>query len=199
MRDYQLESFTEPGDWTCIIVRGVLDDDQIWEFDAQYERTNFPAEHLWGPGTREEAQEWVKGTYLRHDTVSYVDRLFAVRIYQGRASLARRPEIVLALPPERQEGRWLLVRADYPSDAIVHGQHVKDGVVCGGSVHNQLHERGNDGNAMPGCPLEELHDGNWKDLVALLGGLGVTDPAPPPSVRVPPQFPITGAADVEAD
>lgn len=50
MRDYQLEWFTEPGDWKCMVIRGVYEDEGVWGFDAQYERTNLPAEWLWGPG-----------------------------------------------------------------------------------------------------------------------------------------------------
>jgi len=199
LRDYQLEGFTEPGDWTCVIVRGVFEDEGVWEFDAQYERTNFPAELLWGPGSREEALEWLKEAAPEHDTVSYLDRLFAVRIHDGRASIARRPEVALALPAERRAGRWLLVRADFPNDAFAHGRHVKDGIPCGGSIVDQVHGQANANNSLPSCALEELFDGDWKALVDKLSELGITDSAPLLQDRAPPRFTMGVAPDVEAD
>lgn len=199
LRDYQLGGFTEPGDWTCVIIRAVFDDEGVWEFDAQYERTNFPAELLWGPGSREEALDWLKSAAPEHDTVSYLDRLFVVRIHGGRASIARRPEVALALPAERQTGRWLLVRADFPLDAFVHGRHVKDGATCGGSIVEQIHRQANGESFLPSCPLEELFDGNWDMLVLKLRELGITRPAPLVHVRVPARFTMGVAPDVEAD
>ena len=199
LRDYQLEYFTETGDWTCLIIRGVYEDEGIWEFDAQYERSNFPAELLWGPGTRASALAWLKENAPGHDTVSYLDRLFAVRIHEGRASIARRPEVALALPAERRAGRWLLVRADFPLDAFNHGRHVKNGITCGGSIVEQIHRQTRDENALPSCALEELFDGTWEGLSTKLAELGITEPATLLPVRVPPRFTMGVAPDVEAD
>jgi hypothetical protein len=202
LRDYQLEWFTEPGNWTCVIIRGVFEDEGVWEFDSQYERTNFPAELMWGPGSREEASAWLNDAAPEHDTVSYLDRLFVVHIHEGRASLARRPEVALALPPERRAGRWLLVRADFPSDAFVHGRHLNGGVPCGGSesiiqhIHGQVKSGG---DPLPSCAIEQLFDGGWDDLVRALSGLGITQPARLLAVRVPPRFAMSVAPDVEAD
>ena len=39
LRDYQLASFNEPGNWTCVVVLGVFKDEGLWDFSAQYERT----------------------------------------------------------------------------------------------------------------------------------------------------------------
>ena len=199
LRDYQLEYFTEPGDWTCLIIRGVYEDHGIWEFDAQYERSNYPAELLWGPGTREEALAWLKDNAPEHDTVSYLDRLFVLRIHEGRASIARRPEVALALPTERRSGRWLLVRADFPLDAFNHGRHVKDGRACGGPIVEQLDRQVMAENALPSCALEELFDGTWEGLSSKLAKLGVAEAAAPLRVRVPSRFTIEVAPDVEAD
>jgi hypothetical protein len=199
LRDYQLEWFTEPGDWNCVIVRGVFEDEGVWEFDAQYERTIFPVELLCGPGSRKEAVAWLREAAPEHDTVSYLDRLFAVRIHEGRASIPRRPEVALALPPERQVGRWLLVRADFPIDAFVHGRHLKDGITCGGSVVEHIDRQASGDASLPSCALEELFDGDWNGLVDMLSELGITDPAPLLHVRVPPRFAMDVAPDVEAD
>ncbi len=48
-RGDQLTEFNETGNWTCLVIRAVPDDD-LFEFNAQFERTNFPSELLWGPG-----------------------------------------------------------------------------------------------------------------------------------------------------
>ncbi len=54
LRDYQLADFlrdpaaTAEGPWTCIVVRGVFEDESVMEFNAQYEYTNCPADLLWG-------------------------------------------------------------------------------------------------------------------------------------------------------
>ena len=199
LRDYQLEGFTEPGDWTCVIVRGVFEDEGIWEFDARYERTKFPAKLLWGPGSREEALAWLREAAPERDSVSYLDRLFVVRIHEGRASIARTPDVALAIPAERRAGRWLLVRADFPLDAFAHARHLKDGIGCGGSIMEQIPREAKDGHLLSGCAIEELFDGDWDGLLAKLSELGITDPAPPLPVRVPPRFTTGVAPDVEAD
>lgn len=203
LRDYQLTSFTEAGDWQCVIIRAVFEDKGIWEFDAQYERNDFPADLLWGPGSREEALTWISKNQPQIDTVSYLDRLFAVRIAEGRASLARRPEAAIAVPEEKRSGRWLLVRADFPNDAFVHGRHVKDGVVCG-DPNPKVQE------LQPGvtvtsppilpCAIELVFDGSWENMVDVLSSsFNITEPHPLSTVRVPPKFSFGVAPDVEAD
>lgn len=202
LRDYQMEWWTEPGDWTCVVIRGVYDDEGLWEFDAQYERTNLPAQLLWGPGSREAAVAWIKESAPAPDTVAYLDRLFVVRILDNRVSLARRPEIAIGLQPEKREGRWLLVRADYPLDAFAHGRHLKNEIPCGGSgsIMRQLQANlDGSGPALPNCALEELFDGDWDGLVCHLASLGVTQPEAFTPVRVPPRFVGSVAPDVEAD
>ncbi len=201
LRAEQLEWFTEPGNWTCAIIRGVRDDEGLWEFDAQYERSNFPADLLWGPGSRDDASLWLKENCPEWDEAPYLDRLFAVRIHDGRASLARRPEIALGLPEDRREGRWLVVKADFPLDTFAHGRHLKDGVPCGSSQSfmEDPHGQARDGGqTLPSCALEELFDGDWNGLVAALAALGITTPAELQYVKVPPRgFDV--APDVEAD
>ena len=199
MRDYQAQQFTEPGDWTCVILRGIFEDESVMEFDAQYERTTFPTELLWGPGPREDALKWLEEAAPKHDTTSYLDRLFAVRIYEGRASLPRRPEVALALPPERRAGRWLLLRADYPIDAFSHGRHLKNRIACELSTTDQRHEQLDNHDLHPICAVEQLFDGNWGDLKDELSKQGIRDPAPLLSVRVPSLFEMDVAPDVEAD
>ena len=203
LRDYQLATFTEPGDWRCIIVRAVFDDEGVWEYDAQYERNHFPVDLLWGPGSREDALTWITEDRPQGDMASYLDRLFAVRIDNGRASLARRPGVALALPPDRRTGRWLLVRADFPNDAFAHGRHVKDGVACGDPNPNVRElQPGVTATSppIPPCAIDEVFDGSWDEMVKVLGNrFKMVQPATLSTVRVSPGFSFGVAPDVEAD
>jgi hypothetical protein len=203
LRDYQLATFTDPGDWECIIVRAVFEDEGVWEFESQYERSHFPSEFLWGPGTREEALGWMNENQPEGDTATYLDRVFAVRIYDGRASLARRPEVAIALPPDRRSGRWLLLRADFPNYAFAHGRHVKDGVVCGDpnpSVQELQPGVIATSPPIPPCAVEELFDGTWEALAEVLRTrYDVEEPPSLPTARVLPRFTMGVAPDVEAD
>jgi hypothetical protein len=186
LRDYQLEEFTEPGDWTCVIIRGVFEDEGVWEFDAQYERTKWPAELLWGPGSREEALQWLKEAAPEHDTVEYLDRLFALRIHDGKVSLPRRPEIALALPAGRREGEWRIVRADFPNDAFAHVRHIKDGFCC------------RDPDPQQGCAVEDVLEGDWQSVADQLAErFKIIGSAELSSVRVHPRRGV--APDVEAE
>ncbi len=103
MRADQVEGLdAEPEEWTCVVIRGVREDEDMFQFDAQFERTCFPSELLWGPGTPRDAHAWCVRESPGKDSVRYRDRLFALRIDQGRVSLPRRPEVALAIPPERR-------------------------------------------------------------------------------------------------
>lgn len=201
-RDDQLGQFTDPGDWTCIIVRAVHEDEGLWAFDAQYERTNLPTELLWGPGPRDEALKWMNEAQPRGDTCNYLDRLFALRINEGKVSLARRPEVALALPPERRDGRWFVVRADYPNDAFAHVRHINNGVNCGDpNLTGRELKPGVVATSAPisSCAVEEVFAGKWEDMVAALGcDFNITEPATLTDVRVRSPFSMV-APDVEAE
>jgi hypothetical protein len=201
-RASQLEAFDEPGNWTCIVVRGVLDDEGLWEFDAQYERTNLPTELLWGPGTPEDALAWWKDARPQPDTVSYLDRIFALRIHDGRSSLAMRPEVALAMPHDRQAGRWFLVRADYPSDAFNHVRHIKNGVQCGDpdAPVAQLPPGKDAASTIGQCAVEHLFAGDWSEMAAELARrCKITAAAALSTVRARPRFRLAVAPDVEAE
>ncbi len=55
MHAKQLADHDEPDEWTYLVVLGIWHDQQLWDFDAQYELTTYPADLLWGPGTRKAA------------------------------------------------------------------------------------------------------------------------------------------------
>lgn len=201
-RDDQLVQFTDPGDWTCIVVRAVDEGEGLWAFDAQYERTKLPTELLWGPGPRDEALTWMNEAQPKGDTCDYLDRLFALRIHEGKVSLARRTEVALALPPERRDGKWFVVRADYPNDAFAHVRHIKNGVTCTAAnlTGRGLQPEGV-ATSLPisSCAVEEVFAGKWEDMVAALGcDCNITEPATITDVRVRSPFSMV-APDVEAE
>ena len=114
-----------------------------------------------------------------------------------------RPEVALAVPVDRRDGRWFLIRADYPNDAFAHVRHIKDGVICGNSSpHVEQLESGVAVSSppIPPCMVEEVFDGVWTDLADVLSSrFGINEPANPAAAKVPPRFDVDVAPDVEAD
>lgn len=195
-----LQSFTETGDWTCIVVQAVPDDDSLWEFDAQYERTVFPADLLWGPGSREDALQWFVAERPQPDTAAYLDRLFAVRTRGGRVSLPMTAEKMLALTKDDQLGDWIVVCADFPNHAFAHARHLKDGFRCG--TTEPVTRQGCGGAVMKippitACPVEEVAQGDWEEVSKELSArYHITAKPAISTVRVPSRFGL--APDVEA-
>jgi hypothetical protein len=192
MRGYQLAGFNEPGNWTCVIILGVSLEQDLWELDAEFERTPYPSELLWGPGKPLDALTWLRAMQPVTNSAEYLDRLFALRIHNGQVSLPRRPEVVLALPPDQRDGAWFLIRADFPNDAFYHVRHVNEEVKCGDP---NPHIRQLPGGTVitsppiPRCMVECVFDGNWPDLVDMLGGrFSITEPAVLSEVKVPSRW-----------
>lgn len=155
MHAEQLAGPTEAGDWMYLIVRGVWDDPQLWDFDARYEFTPYPTDLLWGPGTRSDALAWLEATAPTGDEVTYQDRVFAVRRHDGRIYPACRPDMLLALPPEQRAGTWHVLRADFPGDCIEHVRHIEAGEPCG----------------TWGCAVQDIASGSWEDATASVRNL----------------------------
>lgn len=105
-------------DWTFLLVRAVPTDGDLLDFDTQYERTRFPTERLWGPGTGLDALSWWRENQPAPDTVQHIDRVFLIRVDGGRIYFPRRPGVALALPREKRLGTWHIIRADFPK---MHG------------------------------------------------------------------------------
>jgi hypothetical protein len=157
MRPEQLADFVEDaGDWTCIVLRAVPEDD-LTNFDARYERTAYPADLLWGPGSRLEAMEWAKRDEPLPDTTTHLDRLLAIRRDQGKVFLPCRPEMFLNLPADGRGGAWDVVRADFPNDALAHVRH-GDSVLCRE-------------DSFGGCPVEDITHGSWEETSATVRSL----------------------------
>ncbi len=149
MHAEQLTEQTEPDDWIYLVVRGVWND-RLWEFDARYELTMYPADLLWGPGTRMDTLAWLEATAPVGDEVDYLDRVFAVRRHDGKVDPPCRPDVLLGLPPEHRAGIWHVVRADIPDDCFAHVRHIEAGESCGTS-----------GQRHAGCAVQEIAKGSW--------------------------------------
>ena len=155
-----------------IVIRGVRFDDRFYEYDASWESTAYPTEFLFGPADALEVREWLTASDPQPDNVEFLDRLFVMRIHEGRVSLPRRPEVVLGLPRTRREGTWWLVRADHPLDAFNHVRHLNAGTSCKpGSEHS--------------CLIEQVFTGTFEALKEELATLGITEAEPLNTTRVP--------------
>ncbi len=172
MRAEQLPYFMQPGDWTLIIVLGAEGDTTLMGFDSRYERTAFPSELLWGPGSKAEAEAWSAEHGVVSDECAVIDRRFAVQVVGGKTYLPRRPEVALGLPPERRAGTWHLLIADNYLDAF-----------------NKVRS---DATA-----VEEIFVGDWDKMAERLRRDGVS-PVQAPPVCVP-GFRSRVAPDVGAD
>lgn len=155
MHAEQLVGQTEPDDWTYLIVRGVWDDEGLWEFDARYELTTYPADLLWGPGTRYDALAWLEATAPVGDEVAYLDRIFAIRQHDGKIYPPCRAELLLGLPKEHRVGTWYVVCADFPADCLAHVRHIENGQLCGTS-----------GQIQTDCAVEKIAEGSWENVTA---------------------------------
>jgi hypothetical protein len=141
---------------TYVVVRGVPDDPDLPQYSARYEKTFYPADLLFGPGTWREAQEWLLANNPTADAVNYLDRLFAVRERDGQVDLPRRPSVAAALPEDERSGTWHLLRADHPNWAYAHVRgsagRLKESCAQSGPCRN--------------CQVEVLGRGSWQQLVA---------------------------------
>jgi hypothetical protein len=170
--DQLVEDSSGSAGWTYLIIRGVTVDD-FWSFDAQLETTRFPSQHLWGPGNRTPAMNWLAKHEPQADSVDYLDRVFAVRAHDGAVSVYR-SAVVVALTEEDRHGTWYLLRADFPEDAFNHVRHREAGGPCG------------EGHVLPECAVEEILTADWKDAATvLLEQFGVRSVTTLPHGRVP--------------
>jgi len=151
----QLAGHTEPDDWMYLVLLGVWRDERLSEFDARYELTTYPADLLWGPGTRDDALAWLEAMAPVGDEVDHLDRVFAIRRHDGKVYLPCRAEVLLGLPEERRAGTWHVVRADFPDDCFAHVRHIEAGQSCGTS-----------GQRYAGCAVQEIAEGSWADATA---------------------------------
>ena len=96
---------SELRDWTFLLVRGVENDEGLWNFHSRFEFTGFPTDYLYGPCSYLEALKWIKSSELERDGAVYLDRLFLVRIIADGVEWSRRPELFAALRGADRERR----------------------------------------------------------------------------------------------
>jgi hypothetical protein len=162
-------------DWQCVLVLAVEGDETLWDFDAQFETTLYPAELLWGPGRPHEAAAWLEHAAVQADHVEYMDRLVAVRAYSDGVDMPRRPNVFAALVGNEREGTWHLLKTDFPMTAW---NHVRE--VIGASMHSMSP------GACPACALETIIVGSWEHVLDEFKRLDVRlSPERPPAVKVP--------------
>ncbi|WP_143120726.1 hypothetical protein [Actinacidiphila alni] len=158
-------------------------DPELLEYDARFETTRYPADYLWGPGTRKGALDWLEANEHGDDAVDTVDRTLLVREHEGTVYLPMRPEVAAGIRREHQAGRWHAVRADAPSDAFNHAR----GAAAG------------DGHGSPGvdcpaggCAVHVLATGNLRHVLAAIApGDRALPPVQPPRAFMPPRFTLT--------
>ena len=160
----QLQDAVNPADdeWQCLVVRAVESPRRQWDwgldrFDARFETTHYPTELLWGPGQISEAADWFAGTQPEPDSIDYLDRLFVARLDGAQLSLPMSPAAAASLPPTERVARWFAVRADYPTDVLLHVRHL---------VGNPEQDR--DGLCAQ-CPVEGIKIGDYEEVLAATG------------------------------
>ena len=160
---------------TCLLVRGVLNDEHLFEFASDFEVTRFPAEWLWGPGPLGEAVHWLRKENPTTDRVDPHDRPFLVEVTDGVVQRPRRPEIAAALV-QRSDSDWHLILADHPLAAFNH-------------VRNVLADRSHERDVCLGCRTETLASGNLSEVLDRLEERdGPLTPSPLLRVEVPTRW-----------
>lgn len=85
-----------------------------------FQTTLYPCELLWEGGWQELVDRVAAGGFDdARDVVEHLDRLFWIRVVGGEVDLARSTEDLLACP-DPPEGRWYLLIADTPHEALAH-------------------------------------------------------------------------------
>ena len=111
---------TSLGDATILLVRGVWQDEGLFDYDAAFEDTRLPTDLLSGPYSYPAAINWLVDNQPQPDAVDHLDRGFAIRGSGDNADRPRSPNVFAGLPESERAGTWSLVRADFPQDAYVH-------------------------------------------------------------------------------
>lgn len=153
------------GEWQYIVLMAVPYDDSVVFFDSAFAVTGYPADLLWGPGGYADAEAWWASESVEPDAVSHLDRVFLVQVSDtAGVCLPRSLGHVLAMAPVDRGGIWHVVRADCPSDALVHIRHLAAAGSSAAGVEACL------------CAVEELARGSWEKVV-LDAGLDEAAPA----------------------
>ncbi|MBP5896531.1 hypothetical protein [Streptomyces scabiei] len=175
----QQEQEEEDG-FTFVLVRAVFwpgerEDPNLMEYDARNATTHFPAEYLWGPGSRTQAIAWLEQEAPEPDSCDSLDQVFVIRVHDDRIHLPMYAGVAAALLPAEQQGSWYAVRADGPAEVFAHARAA--------STAANGHDRTGECER---CPVETIASG---DLVTVLraardAGADIS-PLTTPDVRTP--------------
>ncbi|MFD7999705.1 hypothetical protein [Streptomyces mirabilis] len=165
---------------TYVLVRAVFspgerDDPNLMEYDARHATTRFPAQYLWGPGSRTQAIAWFEQAAPEPDTCDHLDQIFVIRVYEGRIHLPMYPGAAGALQQAERQGTWHAIRADGPAEVFAHTRAL--------SATESGHTRRGE---CPHCPVETIASGDLHSVLraAQTAGSDVTTVVAP-DVRTP--------------
>jgi hypothetical protein len=162
-------------DHKVVLVLGVWDDTSLGELDTAFDLSTYPTEQLFGPVSPMEATAWLEANQPKDDEAAFHDRLFLVRSYKGRVEPPRRPERAAKLNEEERRGEWLVVRADFPSDAWVHARNRFEGLGTCARL-----------GPCEACPAETIERAGFRRAFESVTKIvGPIEPDPRERVRVP--------------
>lgn len=167
---------------TFIAVRSAYPDDARY-FSSTEETTAYPTDLIWGPGTEEELRTWAIDAPTETDTADYLDRYFLIRVAGDEVGPAIRPGVAAGLHGSAREGRWHLVRADFPVDAVGHVKRLT------ASASQDESKPCSTNGPCAACAAESVSSGKLDSMVRRLRELGVSVKADRPAhVAVPSPF-----------
>ncbi|MBZ3904465.1 hypothetical protein [Streptomyces griseiscabiei] len=170
----------EDDDFTYVLARAVFwpgerEDPHLMEYDARNATTRYPAQYLWGPGSRAEAIAWFERDGPEPDCCDTLDQIFVIRVHGGRIHLPMYPGVGAALHTPEQQGAWYAIRADGPHEVLAHVRALSSAA----NRHSQSKECGQ-------CSVETIARGDLATVLraAQTAGADIT-PVAVPDVRTP--------------
>lgn len=158
------------GSWEFIVLLAVESDNQLFEFHSDIESTLFSARLLAGPMGWEETSDWLKIHPHESDTVDVLDRWFVARL--DSRDWARNLGQLAGLSPSERQGKWILMQADFPIDAVVHARSLSNPA----ENHRAI-------GTCDRCWVSAKASGSWRRVLSVASDLGA-DITPTPSKQV---------------
>jgi hypothetical protein len=168
------------GNAVSVVVLAAVPNHDLGDYDALYETTSQPCDYLWGPGTPDDAAEWLRQHPQPGDQAETIDRLFLLRYHANRLYLPQAPAVAASLAGPAADGTWYLLRADTPFPAFHHQR-----CVLSRYSHPESSVRHDPSGECRTCPAETISSGSLPDMLTRAAQLGVDiTPRPVPDVRV---------------
>jgi hypothetical protein len=176
----QLADQQQEEEFIFVLVRAVFwpgerEDPNLMEYDTRNATTHFPAEYLWGPGTRAHAIAWLEQEAPEPDSCDSLDQVFVIRVHDDRIHLPMYPGVAAALLPPEQQGTWYAIRADGPAEVFAHTR----------AVSTAAHGHARTG-ACEQCAVETIASGDLATILQAARTAGADiNPLTTPDVRTP--------------